>query len=232
MSIPGALTVQKLLADLKPIDGQSLAVMEAGCGRYRHIQYPVSAQVTGLDISAEQIASNEYAHEKIVGDVQTWQTDRQWDVVICIYLLEHVDDPAGAVANLLRWTRPGGLLIIAVPNLHSLKGLVTRATPFGFHHWFYQHVYRRPYAIFPTTMRPAIAPRRLRRQLAGHPIVHEEFGQEHFNPPMRFFYGLAIRALKIVTLFQWRPEDSNYLLVARRATARVKDDARGSREAN
>jgi SAM-dependent methyltransferase len=119
--------------------------------------------------------------------VQTWQTDRQWDAVVCIYLLEHVDDPARAVENLLRWTRPGGLLVIAVPNLDSLKGMVTRATPFGFHHWFYEHIYRLPYAIFPTTMRLAIAPRRLRRQVREHDVVHEEYAQEHFGPSVRFF---------------------------------------------
>jgi SAM-dependent methyltransferase len=232
VSIPGASVVQTLLASLATPTGPHLAILEAGCGRYRHLRYPDEVRITGLDISAEQLANNEYAHEKIVGDVQSWHTDRQWDAVICIYLLEHVDDPERAVRNLLRWTRPGGLVVIAVPNLCSLKGLVTRATPFAFHHWFYQHIYRRPYAIFPTTMKLAIAPRQLRRQVAGHEIVHEEFAQEHFNPPMRFFYGLAIRALKLLTLWRWRPEDSNYLLVVRRTATPVKEDARGPREAN
>jgi SAM-dependent methyltransferase len=226
VSIPGAIVVQQLLAGLAhPVGGQ-LAVLETGCDRY--LRYPDSVRISALDISPEQLANNEYAHEKIVGDVQTWQTDRQWDAVVCIFLLEHVDDPARAVANLLRWTRPGGLLVIAVPNLHSLKGLVTRATPFGFHHWFYEHVYRRPYAIFPTTMKPAIAPRRLRQQVKGHDIVHEEYAQEHFGPSVRFFYGLAIGTLKLFTLWRWRPEDSNYLLVVRRTATPVKDDARGS----
>jgi 2-polyprenyl-3-methyl-5-hydroxy-6-metoxy-1,4-benzoquinol methylase len=228
VSIPGAAVVQRLLAGLAPADGPRLAVLEAGCGRYRHIRYPDAVEITGLDISAEQIANNEYAHEKIVGDVQTWQTERHWDAVICIYLLEHVDDPARAVRNLLSWARPGGLVVIAVPNLHSLKGLVTRATPFAFHHWFYQHVYRRPYAIFPTTMKPAIAPRRLRRQFAGHEIVHEEFSQEHFSPSVSFFYRVAINILKFLTLWRWRPEDSNYLLIARRAITPAKDEERGS----
>lgn len=226
MSIPSAAAVGAMLAALPPATDR-LAVLEAGCGRYRHLVYPPGAVITGLDISAEQIANNEYAHEKLVGDVQTWSTDRQWDAVVCIFLLEHVDDPAAAVANLVGWTRPGGLLIIAVPNLHSLKGIVTRLTPFAFHHWFYRNVYRRPYAIFPTTMRPAIAPRRLRRQLAAHEVVHEAYAQEHFGPTIRPFYELAIGVLKLITLGRWRPEDSNYLLVVRRAAASVKDGARG-----
>lgn len=227
MSIPGTAIVQQLLIGLAPPTGGHLTVLEAGCGRYRHLRYPDSVRITGLDISAEQLANNEYAQEKIVGDVQTWQTDRQWDAVVCIYLLEHVDDPARAVENLLRWTRPGGLLVIAVPNLDSLKGIVTRATPFGFHHWFYEHIYRRPYAIFPTTMRLAIAPRRLRRQVREHDVVHEEYAQEHFGASVRFFYGLAIWTLKLFTLWLWRPEDSNYLLVVRRVATAVKDDAPG-----
>ena len=98
VSIPGAAVVSKLLAGLARRTGPPA---RGPGGRLRalppHPCTRTGVRITGLDISAEQIANNEYAHEKIVGDVQTWQTDRQWDAVICIYLLEHVEDPARAV---------------------------------------------------------------------------------------------------------------------------------------
>ncbi len=47
-------------------------------------------------------------------------------------------DPARAALNQLEWTRPGGLLVIGVPNLWSLRGLITKLTPF----WFHRLVYR------------------------------------------------------------------------------------------
>jgi SAM-dependent methyltransferase len=219
MSVLPGQAVARILAGQDRAQGGGLTVLEAGSGRFRHFEYPPGARITGLDISAEQLAANDYADEKIEGDVQTWTTERQWDVVISVFVLEHVEDPERAVANMLAWTRPGGLLVIAVPNALSLKGLVTRATPFGFHGWFYRHVYRRPHAIFPTTMKMCIAPRRLRRQLAGHEIVHEQFSRETFGQPFRALYGGVILVLKALTLGRWRPEDSNYLLVVRRAEA-------------
>jgi SAM-dependent methyltransferase len=215
VSIPGADAVRQIVAALDCAGEPHLRVLEAGCGRYRHITYPDAVRITGLDITAEELAHNEYVHEKIVGDVQSWQTQRQWDVVVCLYLLEHVDDPERGVANLLQWTRPGGLLVIAVPNVFSLKGLVTRATPFGFHDWFYRHIYRQPYAIFPTTMKPAIAPDALRRQLAGHRVVLERYSQESFSGLFGVLYQVVCGLLKVLTLGRWRPEDSNYLLVMR-----------------
>jgi SAM-dependent methyltransferase len=196
--------------------GGSLTVLEAGSGRYRHFDYPPGTRITGLDISAAQLARNDYAEETIEGDVQTWSTDRQWDVVVSVFVLEHVEDPGRAVDNMLAWTRPGGLLVIAVPNALSLKGLVTKATPFAFHGWFYQHVYRRPHAIFPTTMKLCIAPHRLRARLAEHTVVHEQFSRETFGQPFRAFYGGAVGLLRGLTLGRWRPENSNYLLVVRR----------------
>ena len=193
-----------------------LSILEAGCGRYRHWDYPPGATVTGLDISAEQLAGNEHVHEKIVGDVQTWRTDRTWDVVVSVYVLEHLPDPRRAVANMLGWTRPGGLLVLAVPNALSLKGLVTKATPFGFHAWFYRHVYRRPHAIFPTVMDRSITPANLRRQLAGHGIVLERFAGEQRGRGLDAAYRSLLGLLRIATLGRWRPGDSNYLLVVRR----------------
>ncbi|MFO7652375.1 MAG: class I SAM-dependent methyltransferase [Candidatus Krumholzibacteriia bacterium] len=220
MSVLPLDDAERLVQQLNAERGPGLEILEVGCGRFRQLRYPGTARLTGLDISEEQLRHNDRLQEKIHGDVQSWTTDRQWDVVVSIFLLEHVDDPRRALENMLSWTRPGGLLVVAVPNVISLKGLVTRLTPFAFHRWFYEHVYRRPYAIFPTTMRWSIAPRAIKRQLAGHRIAHEQYAQETFASPFRETYLALIWLLKAVALGRWRPEDSNYLLVVQRnATA-------------
>ena len=191
-------------------------ILEAGCGRFKHWEYPEGAQVSGVDISESQLDQNQHITEKFVGDVQTWETDRQWDVVISVYVLEHVDDPSRALANMVRWTKPGGLLVLAVPNALSLKGLVTKATPFGFHEWFYQYIYRRPHSIFPTVMDWSITPANLRAQLDGHEIQMERFTGETlgrlFNPLYKMLLGIG----RILTLGRWNPGQSNYLLVVRK----------------
>jgi SAM-dependent methyltransferase len=192
-------------------------VLEAGCGRWKHFAYPDDMVIHGLDISEEQLRLNDFAHEKYLGDVQTFDLDRQFDVVVSVFVLEHVDDPEAALRNMLRWTRPGGLLVIAVPNALSLKGLVTRFTPFWFHHAFYRYVYRRPYAIFPTTMKWCIAPRALGRFFAGHEVVLEEYFTEQLSQPFHTLYAGLIGALRMLSLGRWRPERSNYRLVVRKA---------------
>jgi 2-polyprenyl-3-methyl-5-hydroxy-6-metoxy-1,4-benzoquinol methylase len=206
-----------IVEDLAAAQSGNLTILEAGCGRLSHWAYPEGAEVTGLDISADQLARNERVQEKFEGDVQTWETDRQWDVVASVYVLEHIDDPRRGVANMLAWTRPGGLLVLAVPNAFSLKGLVTKMTPFWFHGWFYRNIYRRPHAIFPTVMDWSITPSNLRKQLEGHEIILERFDQEQlsrvFNLPYRFLVGL----LRILSFGRWKPGNANYLLVVKKA---------------
>lgn len=41
------------------------------------------------------------------------------DVVTLWHVLEHVDDPARALEQIARWLRPGGMLLMGVPNLSS-----------------------------------------------------------------------------------------------------------------
>lgn len=43
--------------------------------------------------------------------------DHSFDVVVCADVLEHLVDPAIGLAKAVRWCRPGGAVIISVPNI-------------------------------------------------------------------------------------------------------------------
>lgn len=221
MSVLNAAAVERLLAAHERDRGPGAWLLEAGCGRWKHFAYPPTMRLAGLDISAEQLAHNGWAERKILADVQDWRGAEKYDAVVSIFVLEHVERPEAALGNMLHCLRPGGLLVLAVPNFNSLKGIVTRATPFWFHDLFYRWVYRRPGSIFPTRMRPAIAPDRLRAffRAAGCEIVHEEFAPERLRPPFSWAFGLLAGGLRAVTLGRWRPERSNWLVVARKPLA-------------
>ncbi|MBU0741812.1 class I SAM-dependent methyltransferase [bacterium] len=196
--------------------GRPAEVLEAGCGRFKHFDYPVDAVITGLDISREQLDLNDHVQERCLGDVQTWRTERQWDATVSMYVLEHLDDPARTVRNMLDWTRPGGLVVLGVPNLWSLRGLITKLTPFWFHKLVYRLVYRRTIPPFPTTLKLDAAPASLRELLAGCDLLHEGWAQERIRMPFALVYEGVIWIGKILSLGRWRPEDMNYYVVARK----------------
>jgi 2-polyprenyl-3-methyl-5-hydroxy-6-metoxy-1,4-benzoquinol methylase len=56
--------------------------------------------------------------------------------VVLWHVLEHLGDPAGVLGRVRPWLRPGGRLIVAVPNLASLQARL------GGDRWFHQDVPR------------------------------------------------------------------------------------------
>jgi SAM-dependent methyltransferase len=162
--------LQRIVAE--STDGrQGVEVLEAGCGEYPSpLGLGDRARIVGIDTSEAQLARNSWAHEKIQGDIVTYAFPAGgYDVVVCWDVLEHLPEPEGALDNLARATRPGGLLVIKVPNVMSAKGLVTKFTPHWFHVWIYRHVfgYANPGVgdtpPFHTYLRWSIRPRALRR---------------------------------------------------------------------
>jgi SAM-dependent methyltransferase len=116
-------------------------VLDAGCGSELPLDFPTSVHLIGVDASAEALAKNENVDEAIVGDLETYDFGAgSLDAVLCWTVLEHVKRPDVVMKNLVRALRPGGLLIVGVPNVWSFKGLITKLTPYRFHVWAYRHL--------------------------------------------------------------------------------------------
>jgi SAM-dependent methyltransferase len=140
-----------------------IRVLEAGCGSASHVHFKAAVHAVGIDISAEELEKNAAVQEKILGDIQDYPLPRQdFDVVVCWMVLEHLPRPQEALANLFRAVKPGGIVVLGFPNLASIKGIVTKVTPFWFHTLFYRWM-RYTSRHFPTYLRAAILPHRLIR---------------------------------------------------------------------
>src|SRR4029077_10901958 len=114
--------------------GDTIRVLEAGCGSRSFIQFGSKAYLAGIDVSKEQLEKNNVLQEKILGDIETFPLPpASFDIIICWDVLEHWPHPERALRNFLYAVRPGGILILAAPVVSSLKGLVTKFTP----HWFH-----------------------------------------------------------------------------------------------
>lgn len=89
-----ARTFAELGIDIEVLEGSPMLVEEA---RRRH---------PGL-----------VAHE---GMFESFSPGPVFDAVMGLYVFEHVDDPRSLLRHVSTWLRPGGTLVVAVPNAESL----------------------------------------------------------------------------------------------------------------
>ncbi len=100
-----------------------IRILDVGCGGGL-VSVPLSrlgADVTGLDASPENInAAKNYAEEKnlsidyICGTAEEHKS--QYDVVLCLEIIEHVIDPASFIESVSKLLKPGGMLILSTIN--------------------------------------------------------------------------------------------------------------------
>jgi SAM-dependent methyltransferase len=162
------LAVHDILSTTLPLG--NLAIYEAGGGSTSFLPLDVlrRAHVTVVDIDEDQIRNNDYAQEKILGDVQTWRfPPGSFDLIICYNVIEHLPDVEAALSGFCEALKQHGLLLIGAPNPKSLSGIVTKHTPHWFHVWFYRHVRGEKEAgqpgqpPFPTFFHPLVTPSNL-----------------------------------------------------------------------
>lgn len=124
----------------------ALSILEAGCGRRWGLDLEsVQYTLTGVDIdkNALDIRKN---HQRdldvaILGDLRTVALkESEYDVIYCSYVLEHVDGAEGVLENFARWLKPGGILLLRIPNRESAIGFLTRVTPFWFHVFYKKYI--------------------------------------------------------------------------------------------
>jgi SAM-dependent methyltransferase len=209
-----------------------LSVLEAGCGYLpAPFRLPAHSHLVGIDSSQRQLDRNTHVHDKRLGDIATYAFEEEFDVVSCWDVLEHLPDPRVAVANLVDALRAGGLLVIKVPNVLSVKGLLTKLTPHRFHVWIYRRVYgyadagtedRGP---FRTYARRSISERALRRFARDRGLAVELVArwesehQERLRTRLRLVgapWRLLDRAVRVVTGGFLMLADTELLVVLRK----------------
>jgi SAM-dependent methyltransferase len=138
-SLQGLAEVQQVQAaiDEYVANIDTVRILEAGCGSLSRVNLGDHKFVVGLDIDAPMLDKNDVLDEKILGDVQSYEfPPDSFDLIVCWYVFEHLPHPEEAMARFAHAIRPGGLIVLALPNVMSIKGLITKYTPFRFHVWF------------------------------------------------------------------------------------------------
>jgi len=215
----------------KYFEGRSISVLEAGGGSLQHIQIPKNSHITVVDISKEQIHKNDYADEKILADIQECNFPNKYDLIVLYDVIEHLEFPERALTNLMDAVRTGGLILIAAPNLFSLKGLVTRFTPHWFHVWFYRRILGNEKAG-----KPGLGPFKTYLLLSSTPYAIERFGKRrNFSVPfsekrytvfvdsikdksiiLYFMYMSLAIILQVLSLGSMHPKKTEFILILKR----------------
>jgi 2-polyprenyl-3-methyl-5-hydroxy-6-metoxy-1,4-benzoquinol methylase len=107
--------------------------LDAGCGTGALARWLTTrgCSVLGVDAAFEMIAAaNQSAESQDYSDrlrfvrVQTIARlaldDRSLDGILCSSVLEYVQDPSGCLTEFARVLKPGGLLLVSIPNRNSV----------------------------------------------------------------------------------------------------------------
>ena len=118
-----------------PLEGARLLDVGCGLGMYVRRLRAFSDDVHGVDVDAERVAAASQSLPNIrqaPAEALPYEADT-FDMVLLHEVLEHVDDDAAAVREAHRVTRPGGRIVVFVPN---------RWYPFETHGVFWRGRYR------------------------------------------------------------------------------------------
>lgn len=130
---------------LRRIPGERLAVLDVGGGSgwlltlLRRLD-PRVAETHEVDLDpAAGEAARAAGHVFHCMPVERFASDRRFDLILLLNIVEHLADPAAALRRLAAQLRPGGLMLVKTPNTDTLdRRLFQHANWGGYHcprHW-------------------------------------------------------------------------------------------------
>jgi 2-polyprenyl-6-hydroxyphenyl methylase/3-demethylubiquinone-9 3-methyltransferase len=111
--------------DCAPLAGRQ--VLDVGCagGLLTEAMAREGAQVTGIDLATELLATAELhalesglsiQYRAVSAEQLSQEKPAQFDVITCMEMLEHVPNPASVIAALATLVKPGGSIVLSTLN--------------------------------------------------------------------------------------------------------------------
>jgi len=108
---------------LSVIPRSARRILDVGCGTGelgRAIKSRQAAEVVGVTYSSEEASRAAANLDRVIQmDLNRFETadERPFDCVVCSHVLEHLAWPEETLCKLRRILRPGGRLVVALPNI-------------------------------------------------------------------------------------------------------------------
>jgi SAM-dependent methyltransferase len=125
---------------LQQMPGDDLSILDVGGGDgwlltiLRGIDLRIGwTEVVDMDPNAEQAARQE-GHAYFRGRVEDFSSERSYDLILMLNILEHLGDPRGVLAQLRSRLTTSGVILVKTPNLESLDSRWFRHRNWGGYH--------------------------------------------------------------------------------------------------
>jgi SAM-dependent methyltransferase len=190
--------------------GGPVRLLEAGCGHHWWLRPEgVPLHITGVDTDADALRIRRTEHgdldDEILGDLRTVSLPvESFDVVYCSFVLEHVEGAEQALDSMAAALRPGGRMIIRVPDGDSVFGFFVKHSPFRTHVLYKKYIERKPHAgepghaPYPTVYEAVVSVRGMRDWAARNDMkVVAEYGT---NSYLNVFGKLKPLASSVINL--------------------------------
>ncbi|MDQ6775478.1 MAG: class I SAM-dependent methyltransferase [Actinomycetota bacterium] len=172
-------------------------LLDAGAGRGRFVAGAQAAGYAARGIEPSQRGVT--AAKAVKAPVEQATIDQanipaaSLDAVTLWHVLEHLDDPATALARIATWLAPGGALLVGVPNLASLQARV------GGERWYHLDVPRHRVHFTPRGLEALLRTHNLTPVHTYHLLAeHNPFGMwqslvNRFTTHPSYIYNLLKR---------------------------------------
>ncbi len=210
---------------------EPLHILEAGCGTMWPLRLEgVEYRLTGIDVDRNALDVRQRTARPtdrlIYGDLRARELfpADEFDAIYNSFVLEHVDGAERVLDNFIYWLKPGGTLILRIPDRDSVYGFVTRMTPFWFHVLYKKYVQKvhnagKPgYDPFPVFYDDVVSRRGIHSYCAARGCkVHDEAGSASYLPRHGLLAKLQWTLVRIVSLLSlnklsWRYNNLTFVI--------------------
>ena len=125
---------------LRSLPGKTLNALDVGGGAgwqlnvLRKVEPRIAfTQVVDIDPNAAALAGSN-GHEYFCGPIEDFQTDKKFDLILLLNLIEHVENPRAVLGKIRELLSPTGCILIKTPNYDSLDARKFRNANWGGYH--------------------------------------------------------------------------------------------------